>query len=80
MTKKACADAVDRLYPYLDGEMTTLQRWKVRWHLRKCPPCEGAYGFEERLKVIVHDRLQEDCPDELVDRLRGLIRDETPDR
>lgn len=71
--KKACQDAVNRLYPYLDGEMTSFQRLKVRWHLRKCPPCEGAFHFEEKLKVVVHDGLHEECPQEVLDRLRARI-------
>lgn len=80
MSKKTCDDAVERLYPYLDNEISTIQRMKVRWHLRRCPPCEGAYHFEEKLKLVIHDRLHEDCPEEVLDRLRRMVRDQIPDR
>ncbi len=80
MSKKTCSDAVTRLYPYLDGEVSVIQRMRVRWHLRHCPPCEGAYRFEQKLKVVIHERLHEDCPEEVMDRLRRLVREQTPDQ
>lgn len=74
--KKTCQEAVDRLYPYLDGEVSRLHRFRVRWHLRRCAPCDGAFHFEERLKVTVSDGLKDECPDEVIDRLRALLGDE----
>ena len=69
-----CADALQRIYPYLDGEVTTWRRWWVRRHLRHCPPCEDLYDFEDRLKAMVREKCSEEVPDEVVDRLRQFLR------
>lgn len=71
-----CDDALARLYPYLDGELTAYRRWRVKVHLRKCTGCGAAYSFEERLKLVIRQRCQEDVPDEFVERLRAVLRDE----
>lgn len=73
-----CDDALSRLYPYLDGEVTVYRRFRVRLHLRKCRDCTGAFDFEERLKVVVRDRSQEEPPPEFIERLRTYLREEGP--
>ncbi len=70
---KACDDALDRIYPFLDGEMTWIHRAKVRWHLRHCPPCGDLYDFEERLKVRVGEGARVDVEDDVVARLKGFL-------
>jgi len=72
---KACHEAMERIYPYLDGELTPYTRAKIRWHLRKCGMCPDVYDFEAKLKQVVHDQAQEEVPDEVVDRLRTFLRD-----
>ena len=76
MTDKPCDDAMARLYPYLDGELTAFRRWRVKAHLRNCDGCDGAYSFEERLKLVIRERCAEDVPDEFMERLRSVLRDE----
>ncbi len=73
MSKHACDDAIARIYPYLDGEVTVLRRLLVRRHLRRCPPCDGAFAFEQRLKVVVRERTREEVPPEMLDRLRTYL-------
>ena len=70
-----CAEAVERIYPFIDGELTWITRAKIRWHLRACSNCEAAYEFERRFKEKVHDHLREECPDDVLDRLRGFLDD-----
>ena len=72
---KACHEAMERIYPYLDGELTAYKRTKIRWHLRHCEMCPSVYSFEEQLKILVHDRAREEVPDEVVERLRTFLRD-----
>jgi mycothiol system anti-sigma-R factor len=74
-----CNNAVEHLYQYLDEELTWSRRVRVRWHLRRCTNCDGAFDFEARLKVVIRERSGEDAPPELLDRLRALIREETKD-
>jgi mycothiol system anti-sigma-R factor len=72
---KACHEAMERIYPYLDGELTPYKRARIRWHLRKCEMCPDVYDFESRLKQVVHDQAQEEVPDDVVDRLLHFLRD-----
>jgi mycothiol system anti-sigma-R factor len=71
-----CRDALDRLYAYLDRELDTDTVIEIRAHLEECPPCGGAFAFEERLMVVVRDGLREDVPPAVVDRLRSALRSE----
>ncbi len=76
----ACEHAIEYVYFYLDGEqLTWYRRMKIRWHLRKCEHCCGAYEFEERLLRVVRDKGRDEPPPELMDRLRALLRHEAAD-
>ena len=57
-----CDETRHHLYIYLDGEATILRRWRVRRHLRQCPPCEDGFVFEEHLKVRVRQGCREEVP------------------
>jgi mycothiol system anti-sigma-R factor len=72
-----CDDALERMYLYLDGELTAESTEAIRVHLDDCPPCMDAFHFEERLKIVVRTRLREEVPSELMLRLRSIIQSET---
>ncbi len=71
-----CDDALENLYLYLDGELKPDIAEGLRIHLDDCPPCLDAFSFEERLKTVVKNRLQEDVPPDLIVRLTQVIRTE----
>ena len=71
-----CNQAVERIYHYLDDEITWYRRMKINWHLRSCLPCEGAFDFENRLRVVIREKSAEDVPEEFIERLRGILREE----
>ena len=71
-----CDDALENLYLYLDGELSSDTAEDIRRHLDDCPPCLDAFAFEHRLKTVVRARLQEEVPAELIVRLRHVIRTE----
>lgn len=71
-----CDDALENLYLYLDGELRSDMAEEVRSHLEDCPPCLDAFSFEQRLKIVVRTRLQEEVPTELLVRLTQVIRTE----
>ena len=73
---RGCEHAVEYVYHYLDEELTWSHRVRIRWHLRRCEPCDGAFDFEDRLKSMIRKKGRDDPPPELFDRLRALIRED----
>jgi len=71
---KSCDHAVEYLYQYIDQELTYLQASRVRFHLRRCPPCFDAYEFEAKLKRVIRERGRTEPPAELFEAIRALIR------
>jgi len=41
-----CMEVLDRLYEYIDGELTPERAAEVRRHLDACAPCFRLAGFE----------------------------------
>jgi len=41
-----CHEALDRIYEYLDGELTPVRAEEVRLHIELCAPCLAASNFE----------------------------------
>ena len=76
MNRRTCDHAVERIYFYLDGEINWYRRVRINWHLRSCRMCEGAFEFEDRLRSVVREKSSEDIPEELISRLRSILRDE----
>ena len=79
MNKKACEDAIARLYPYLDDEINTYRKWVIRRHLKSCSGCDSAFSFEQRLKVVIRERTSEEVPPEVLQRLKTFLQQEEPD-
>lgn len=73
---KSCEHAVAYVYNYIDHEITWTHKLRIRWHLRKCIDCCGAFAFEERLKEVIAERGRDEPPQELFDTLRTLIERE----
>jgi len=75
----ACDHAVEQIYFYIDKEISLSRRMRIRWHLRRCGDCCGAYDFEEGFKRMVRQKCQTEPSAELIQRLRTLIREEAGD-
>lgn len=69
-----CDEALANLYPYLDAEMDDSEIERIRMHLIDCPPCGDAFGFEQRLKLVVRERLAEEVPESALLRFRQALR------
>ncbi len=41
-----CAEVLDRLYEYIDGELGGERGHEVKHHLEECAPCLKEYGLE----------------------------------
>ena len=71
-----CDETIERLYFYLDGELTEERRVEIARHLDMCGPCVGAYGFEAELRRVIANRCKDHVPDALIDRVAAALRDE----
>jgi mycothiol system anti-sigma-R factor len=60
-----CREALDRLYHFLDGELTEGRRLEIQEHLRTCMPCLEAFDFEAELKLLIARRCRDEVPEEL---------------
>jgi mycothiol system anti-sigma-R factor len=71
-----CDETIERLYFYLDGELTEERRVEIQRHLDLCGPCVQAFGFETELRKLVANRCRDHVPDSLMDRVAAAIQDE----
>jgi mycothiol system anti-sigma-R factor len=72
-----CGETIERLYHYLDGELTEERRQEIRIHLDDCSPCLRAFDFEAELRVVIASRCRDRVPESLLERVRmALIEEE----
>ena len=74
-----CDDSLENLYLYLDAELDQVNSDSIRSHLDECSDCFGSFDFEQRLRQVVHDRLQEQVPANLVNRIKAAIHESPAD-
>jgi len=48
-----CAEVIEKVYFYLDGECDEDNRAKIRQHLDECAPCLRQFGLEQDVKALV---------------------------
>jgi anti-sigma factor (TIGR02949 family) len=48
-----CGEVLDRIYEYLDHEITEVDYGKIRQHLDECGPCLREYDLDTALKALV---------------------------
>jgi mycothiol system anti-sigma-R factor len=68
-----CDESIERLYVYLDGELTEERRVEITRHLDLCGPCVRAYGFEAELRKVIASRCKDRVPDSLVSRVAAAL-------
>jgi mycothiol system anti-sigma-R factor len=71
-----CDESIERLYFYLDGELTEERRVEITRHLDLCGPCVGAYGFEAELRKVIASRCKDHVPEELITRVADALSEE----
>ena len=69
----ACAAALQRLWSYVDAELTADDEAELRHHLAGCPPCLAEYSIDVVLKNLVRRSCQEEAPVELRVRITETI-------
>ncbi|HXQ74878.1 MAG TPA: mycothiol system anti-sigma-R factor [Acidimicrobiales bacterium] len=68
-----CNETIERLYHYLDGELTDERRSEIKRHLDECPPCLDAFGFEAELRQAIADRCKDRVPESLRQRIHHAL-------
>jgi mycothiol system anti-sigma-R factor len=71
-----CTESIERLYTYLDGELTDERRVNIKRHLDECPPCLDAFGFETELRVVISNRCKDHVPEDLRTRIYEALLEE----
>jgi len=71
-----CDETIERLYYYLDGELTEERRTEIARHLDMCGPCVDVFGFEAELRKVIANRCKDHVPDALLDRVARALEDE----
>jgi mycothiol system anti-sigma-R factor len=60
-----CADVVEAVYLYLDGELDHEAIAGIKRHLDECAPCLREYGIEQEVKALVVRSCCEEAPESL---------------
>ena len=67
-----CDKCEEMLQPYLDRELTDLERAEAEQHLDECSYCRKRYRFEEALRRFVRQAAVEEMPPALKQKLADL--------
>jgi mycothiol system anti-sigma-R factor len=67
-----CRDVLDRMYEYLDAELTPRDLGKIREHLDECGPCLQKFDLEDAFKALIRRSCQDHAPASL--RTRIMMR------
>ncbi len=65
-----CHDALDRLEPYVDGDLEPAEAERLERHLASCRSCAAELELARRIQVELRALPQLDCPPEIVERVR----------
>jgi len=71
-----CNETIERLYTYLDGELTEERRREIQRHLDDCSPCLDAFDFEAELRVVIASRCKDHVPEALRQRVHDALVEE----
>jgi mycothiol system anti-sigma-R factor len=71
-----CTEAVERLYWFLDGELTVERRMMIQRHLDDCHDCIEAYEFEAELRMAISRGCRDSVPESLRDRIAQALAQE----
>ena len=65
-----CAEALSRLFEFLDAEIGEADGDRIREHLADCEPCLAEYDVEDHLKKLVRRTCSDVAPADLHARIR----------
>lgn len=66
-----CKDTIEKLYGYLDRQLSDQEVAEVRDHLDNCRHCSGHFRFEENVLTRIYSACHEvQTPPDLKERIR----------
>lgn len=68
-----CAEALSRLFEFLDEEIAEADGDRIRQHLADCEPCLAEYDVEDHLKKLVRRACADSAPEQLHVRIRQQL-------
>jgi mycothiol system anti-sigma-R factor len=71
-----CNETIERLYWFLDGELTEERRIEIKVHLDECAPCLDAFDFESELRLLIASRCKDHVPESLRRRVHDALIEE----
>lgn len=79
MTTISCQEALERLYEYLDGELTPESAEEVQRHVEVCDACYPEVKFTTQFRDALRRtaRGQPGCPDSLRQKVGKLLDQES---
>lgn len=76
-----CRTAVDKLYGYLDRELSPEETQAIQEHLAACPPCARYFRFEQGVLRFVGDACRKTtAPSALKSRVAELCAERSRER
>jgi mycothiol system anti-sigma-R factor len=74
----SCADAMRRLWEYLDQTVDAADRALVEDHLARCRRCCGELEFAKELRRFLASSSREDIPEKVLRRLNQTLEELGP--
>jgi len=68
-----CGDAIDKLYEFIDGELTPDVKRKITLHLQECAPCLDQADVERAIKALVSRSCTDRAPGGLRERILSRL-------
>jgi len=72
--KRQCQEALDKLFEYIDGEMSDEDLLRIGAHLKECPPCEAEHQINEKIRLLVSQAHGEKAPHQLRERVLSTLK------
>lgn len=67
----SCEHMIEKLYLFIDGELSPEEEGEIVAHLEECLTCLRIYGLELQFKKMVIQKLRcEETPSYLIERIR----------
>lgn len=70
-----CEEVLEQLFAFLDDELGDALQQQIDHHLARCRDCFSRAEFERRLRQRIRETSEEQAPNRLRRRVRGLLNE-----